>query len=49
MIYIAKVKKHWFSITHKVEFSYKENAVDYCRRYTRMGWWGKVIEKKGGW
>lgn len=48
MIYVAKVKRHLFSKSHKVDFLYKENAVDYCRKYIRKGWWGKLIEKKGG-
>ena len=49
MIYIAIIKKHWYSRPIKFDFHFKENAVDICRKYIRLGYWGKVIEKKGGW
>lgn len=46
MIYITRFKKHWFSFPKKVVFEYKENAVDYARKYIRLGYWAKVKEVK---
>lgn len=51
MIFITIVKKHWYSKKDKVVFEYKENAVDYARKFIRLGFWAKVKEvkiRKGG-
>lgn len=40
--YIAFVKSRWWMPAMKVDFMFKENAVDYCRKAIREGKWGKV-------
>lgn len=46
MIYIAKIKRHWYSKSVKVDFIFRENAVDYCRKFIRQGCWAKMIERE---
>ena len=44
--YVAIIKKHWWSKRIKIEYSFKENAVDQCRQGIRKGYWCKIKTKK---